>query len=633
MPSVIDELVIKIAFDIEGLKKRGDDTSEQLKRIRENAEKTGKDMEQSGKRAAQFFSAAKVEALALMSVLTGGAGLITAAGQTAASIAGLGRAAQNLNGMDPRALDAWGMALQRIGGQAENAVTSFNNIGAALARYKLKGDTSIIPFLNAIGAQTTMTPEQIAMKFSEYIKAHPEKTAQDINVIGQGLGMTQDMTNLLRQGPDSVRKELELSRTLGLRTQDMIDTAMKFQHDFEALNQAARHLTDRMMTKMMPTIDSFIVGLTKWITDNPDTATAAAGGVAVAGGALGSSAIARMLGLNALADALGGLTAVITKVSAVLGLLALTGPAGGPATAEQAAAAEKARGDPDTGISGWIRRKLGWSGTEAGRPLSPDEAERLTGRGAAAAAASGGSSAPTASQAGPRATAIVGQRASANAQSAFQWWKNKGLSDAAAAGMAAQETAESGGNPAARGDYVGTTPTAHGAYQWHPDRRAAILAGTGIDVSTNNDINQHREAAYWEYTHTERRTRDQLASVTDPTQAGRIATGFERPGLTEADKERERVKRGEIAAGILQKAQAAPVAGPRAPVPTPDPNLLPPPGERGEAPPPIQQHSSTSMDVGHITIHTAANDAHGIAKEIHGALSDKMIQQANRGLV
>ena len=76
MPTVIDELVIKLGWDMEEFNKRSAVGTEQMKKIQQQAEITGKDMENSGKRAAQFFAAAKVEALALMAVLTGGAGLI-----------------------------------------------------------------------------------------------------------------------------------------------------------------------------------------------------------------------------------------------------------------------------------------------------------------------------------------------------------------------------------------------------------------------------------------------------------------------------------------------------------------------------------------------------------------------------
>jgi hypothetical protein len=130
---------------------------------------------------------------------------------------------------------------------------------------------------------------------------------------------------------------------------------------------------------------------------------------------------------------------------------------------------------------------------------------------------------------GPGAALGTAERNRAGAES-LAFWMSKGLTRERAAGMAAQEIAESGGDPNARGDYVNGNPTAAGGYQWHPGRAAAILAGSGIDIRTAN-IQQQREAAYWELTQgNERATWTNLNRVGTADEAGRIATGFERPG-------------------------------------------------------------------------------------------------------
>lgn len=75
----------------------------------------------------------------------------------------------------------------------------------------------------------------------------------------------------------------------------------------------------------------------------------------------------------------------------------------------------------------------------------------------------------------------------------MEYWQSQGYTREQAAAIVGNMMAESKGNPAARGD----GGRAHGLFQHHPDRRAKILAATGIDISTASK-EQQREAAAWE---------------------------------------------------------------------------------------------------------------------------------------
>lgn len=170
--------------------------------------------------------------------------------------------------------------------------------------------------------------------------------------------------------------------------------------------------------------------------------------------------------------------------------------------------------------------------------------------------ANGAAVAPTGSQ---------GRRAAA--QDAYAFWRSKGLTHEQASGVVANEQAESAHNPRARGD----GGLAHGLYQHHPDRRAAILAGTGIDMSTA-DAQQQREATFWELSKgQERKAWEALKRAESAGEAASVfSTLFERP----RDKAGEAQKRAAIANGLASvlrlkdqetKDQQPPVgAGPRA---------------------------------------------------------------------
>jgi len=90
---------------------------------------------------------------------------------------------------------------------------------------------------------------------------------------------------------------------------------------------------------------------------------------------------------------------------------------------------------------------------------------------------------------------IYSFKQSANAKESWDFWKAEGLDDVHAAVMLGDEEGETSFIYPALGDHG----TAYGLAQWHEGRRAAILAGTGIDVATADHLHQ-LEAVKWELT-------------------------------------------------------------------------------------------------------------------------------------
>ena len=138
----------------------------------------------------------------------------------------------------------------------------------------------------------------------------------------------------------------------------------------------------------------------------------------------------------------------------------------------------------------------------------------------------------------------------AAAKESYDDWISKGMSPAGAAALVATEQSEGGlGNTTSQGD----GGLARGLFQMHPDRRAAILNATGIDMATASAA-QQREGLYQEMV---RGLDPQAASAlpvlqntTDPRYAAAIATQrIERP----ADVVGGSMTRGAIAADWLNR--------------------------------------------------------------------------------
>lgn len=122
----------------------------------------------------------------------------------------------------------------------------------------------------------------------------------------------------------------------------------------------------------------------------------------------------------------------------------------------------------------------------------------------------------------PSAPALGGGK-QGNAKKSFDFWLAQGYTREQAAGLVANEQRESGFN----GGAVGDNGQAKGIFQWHPDRRARILAATGVDIDNAGHEDQLRAAA-WELNSTGLGA--QLKGKTSPEDAAMfLSRNFERP--------------------------------------------------------------------------------------------------------
>jgi hypothetical protein len=110
---------------------------------------------------------------------------------------------------------------------------------------------------------------------------------------------------------------------------------------------------------------------------------------------------------------------------------------------------------------------------------------------------------------------------------AYNKWIALGMPVFGAYGMLAQEWGESGFNIRALGD----RDSAFGIHQQHRDRCAAILAGTGIDLTTFPSLERQIEAAWWELHRSEHVALAAILAATSAENAGEVACrAYERPG-------------------------------------------------------------------------------------------------------
>lgn len=593
MATVVDALTVTLSLDNASFKAAQQQTREQLDATRQASARAAKEMQASGAQAAQFFSQIKTEALSLLGIFLGGKGIENFVRDTTKSLADLGRAAQNI-GISPSDLNAFTAAMERMGGSAQSVMASLEGIARAQQQWKTFGNNpEFNAFLSLIGAGPNMKPLDIVGRFSDYAKVQQTQPGgvQRVQQTGAGIGLDVATINSILQLTKSstLSEQMAISREYIDVTQKVVDEFAHFQTSLTALKQSMDGLATKILIPLVPSLDNLASKLAASIAHAPEQ-------------------------LKAAQDAL-----------------------------ERQREFDQRNIPPPTGVNKTIND---WMSGSGGSVTGSDWWSYLFGNDMQNDRNRAGNLGipPSLNRGGPRSGAYPGaspERDKAAGES-FSFWTRKGLTPAQAAGMVAQEMAESGGNPGARGDYVNGQPTAIGAYQWHKDRRAQILAKTGIDVSTAT-IQQQREAAYWELMNVEHEARRRLLAATTPEQAGMAATEFERP-----DPNRRLVidwERGRDAGNLLRRM--APNG-----IPRPGPRFGPPGLRPGDTPaldgpgpatihdpaafigpnragPRVQnEDNSTAVTIGNINIHTQATDAKGVA----GTLRDEIANIGNRGL-
>lgn len=116
--TVIDALLVTLGLDTSQFRKGQQEVSDNLKKQREDAKNTAKEMAEQGKKAASFFSSIKTELLALTGVTVTAGGLMSFVKSTTSGLMDLSIQSKAL-GMSAKELDGWAKSAEAAGSSAE----------------------------------------------------------------------------------------------------------------------------------------------------------------------------------------------------------------------------------------------------------------------------------------------------------------------------------------------------------------------------------------------------------------------------------------------------------------------------------------------------------------------------------
>lgn len=256
--SPLESLYILVKLETDQLKKGLADTQAQVKNLEKGFENLGK----AGDKVAHSFddvlkSTTKLFAqyLSFRSVLSGAKGAV-------ASIREVGQAARELN-VDVSTLDAWGSAVERLGGSASGFQSSLDSLAQHF------GTTNDIA-LRAL--------PKLADTFS---KLNPLQARN----YGKALGLDQSTILFLQQGRREVEATVKQQKELGSVTREQVEVTNKFDNALSSLSRVFQNLQREATLPALPLLTKAF----DYLVQHGDLIEGALIGVGIAVAAMGAS--------------------------------------------------------------------------------------------------------------------------------------------------------------------------------------------------------------------------------------------------------------------------------------------------------------------------------------------------------
>ncbi|WP_407300168.1 lytic transglycosylase domain-containing protein [Raoultella planticola] len=314
--TVIDALLVTLGLDASQFRKGQQEVSDDLKKQREDAKNTAKEMAEQGKKAASFFSSIKTELLALTGVTVTAGGLISFVKSTTSGLMDLSIQSKAL-GLSARELDGWSKSAEAAGSSAEKISASLQGFQGAIQGARV-GDysSSIFGGLAQLNALTGQNFDVWGQDASSLAKTSLDalRKISDPNLRRQvGLSLGFDDATLQRNQEGKFLPDVDrLTKSSGI-TDASTKGAKEFTAAWAELNQNLDTTKNQFYTFLIPYVREFngvLRDLSDWMKSHPKEMKA---GIDAFFGAIKDVAAAA----NDAADAVGGWKNVIVALLAL----------------------------------------------------------------------------------------------------------------------------------------------------------------------------------------------------------------------------------------------------------------------------------------------------------------------------
>ncbi len=274
--TVIDALLVTLGLDTSQFRKGQQEVSDDLKKQREDAKNTAKEMAEQGKKAASFFSSIKTELLALTGVTITAGGLISFVKSTTSGLMDLSIQSKAL-GLSARELDGWSKSAEAAGSSAEKISASLQGFQGAIQGARV-GDysSSIFGGLAQLNALTGQNFDVWGQNASSLAKTSLDalRKISDPNLRRQvGLSLGFDDATLQRNQEGKFLPDVDrLTKSSGI-TDASTKGAKEFTAAWAELNQSLETTKNQFYTFLIPYVRDFNVvlrDLSNWMKSHPE---------------------------------------------------------------------------------------------------------------------------------------------------------------------------------------------------------------------------------------------------------------------------------------------------------------------------------------------------------------------------
>lgn len=229
MSTVIDAFVVTLGLDASQFNIQQRQAYDQAKKLEEQQIQAAKNIEYGADKAAGAIGGIRTQALEMLAVLTGGAGLVSFGVNLTHANASLGRLERNI-GVSASTISKWQGVARIFGGDAQTMAASFTTISDAFAGWKIGAATPLIADLRAISSaggkiiDVNKGVEQSYLDLAENLKnihdRGPEGAAQ-AGLLGRRIGLDPALFDAMISG--NLQKVLDLVSKIGVATTEDTD--------------------------------------------------------------------------------------------------------------------------------------------------------------------------------------------------------------------------------------------------------------------------------------------------------------------------------------------------------------------------------------------------------------------------